>query len=111
MKGIIKKVELKEYKTKEDKSFKKLNFEIQTTFKFSWSEDFAKVYLKKCGLKTKDLIDKMCIITLEPQTFTNNEGKEINFIGVKYLNFTDKEGKIILADINKKEFDYDDLPF
>ena len=67
MKATLKKIELKELKTKDGKKFNKVEFTCDVkiddkgtikTLKGNYSEDYAKHYFKYCGVLTKDLMGK-----------------------------------------------------
>lgn len=106
MKGTLKKIELKEYNTKDNKrSFKKVEFvcDVQIndngtikTLKGSYSEDFARKYFAYCNVKTKDLIGQTVNCVISKKAYENDKGEEriINFI--RFLNVLDKNGNPII---------------
>ena len=117
MKGTLKKIELKEDTTKDNKrAFKKVEFtcdvEIDNkgnikTLKGSYSEDFARKYFAYCGVKTKDLIGKQVDCILSKRAYENDKGEEriVNFI--RFLNVLDKEGNpIIMPKDNQQDIDF-----
>lgn len=116
MKGKVKKIELKEFKTKDNKKFKKLEFTcdvqiddkgIIKTLKGSYSEEFARKYLNYCNVKTKDLIGKEVECVISKRAYENDKGEEriINFI--RFLNVIDADGKpIIMPREDVEELDF-----
>lgn len=117
MKGKLKKIELKSFKTKDGKkSFNKVEFTCDVaiddkgtikTLKGSYSEDFARKYFAYCGIKTKDLIGKEVECIVSKRAYENDKGEErvVNFI--RFLNVLDADGNAIIM---PKE-NVDDLDF
>ena len=117
MKGKLKKIELKEFKTKDGKkTFKKVEFTcdvfiddkgIIKTLKGSYSEDFARRYFAFCGVKSKDLIGKDVECVISKRAYENDKGEEraVNFI--RFLNVLDHEGNPIIM----PKDDIEDLDF
>lgn len=117
MKGILKKVELKEFKTEDGRKFKKVIFvcdciddknEVRT-LKGSYSEDFAKKYFAYCNVKTKDLIGKTVGVVCAKKTFESEDGETRIYNYIKFLNVLDEEGKEII--MPKDGEDNSDLNF
>lgn len=115
MKGILKKVELKEYKTKEGKKFKKVLFQVDVekengdvkTLKGDYSETFARDYFGKCDIKLKDLMGKEVGVVIAKRNFTGNDGLKHIYEYIKYINVLDQEGKpIIFKDDTTEEVDF-----
>lgn len=117
MKGTLKKIELKEYTTKDNKrSFRKVEFTCDVavdekgtikTLKGSYSEDYAKKYFAYCNVKTKDLIGQSVDCVLSKRAYENDKGEEriVNFI--RFLNVLDKEGKpIIMPKDTQEDLDF-----
>lgn len=115
MKGIVKKIELKECQTKDKKNkFKLLEFtcdikindkgEIKT-MRGSWGEDYAKKYLAFCGLKSKQLIGMEVDCTIAKREYEKEgETRTINFI--KFMNILDSEGNPIYLPKDDEEIDF-----
>lgn len=117
MKGILKKIELKELKTKDGKKFNKVEFTVDvvtdekkgyiTTLKGNYSEDFAKKYFKYCGVKTKDLIGKEVNVILAKREYENDKGEKRTQTFIRFLNVLDAEGKtIVMPKEDSKELDF-----
>lgn len=117
MKGKLKKIELKEFKTKDGKkTFKKVEFTCDVfiddkgtikTLKGSYSEDFARKYFAYCGIKTKDLIGKEVECIVSKRAYENDKGEErvVNFI--RFLNVLDADGnEIIMPKENADDLDF-----
>lgn len=104
MKGILKKVELKEYKTKEGKKFKKFNFEVDVnykdeevkTLKGSYGEQFAREYFTKCNIKVKELIGKEVGVVLAKKFIEREDGSKYSYEYIKFLNVLDENGKPVV---------------
>ena len=103
MKGILKKVELKEFKAQSGAKFKKLCFVCDViddkkevkTLKGDFSEDFARKYFKYCNVKTKDLIGKEVECVIAKKSFeSDGETKTFNYI--KFMNVLNEDGKAII---------------
>lgn len=105
MKGILKKIELKEYTTKDNKKkFKKVEFTCDVkidekgnikTLKGSYGEEFARKYFEYCNVKTKDLIGKEVECVTSKKSFEKDgETKIVTYI--KFLNVLDKDGNVII---------------
>ena len=117
MKGILKKVELKEYTNKEKgNKFNRLNFVVDCendkheiiTLKGNMSEDYARKYFKHCGLTTKEAIGKQVEVITGKKKFTSDNGEERTFTFIKFLNFLDDKGNPIIM---KKDEDVKELDF
>ena len=117
MKGKLKKIELKTFKTKDGKkSFNKVEFTCDVTIddkgtiktlKGSYSEDFARKYFAYCGIKTKDLIGKEVECIVSKRAYENDKGEErvVNFI--RFLNVLDADGNaIIMPKENADDLDF-----
>ena len=105
MLGTLKKVEVKEYTTKEGKKkFKKFNFVCDVempdhtikTLKGAYGLDFAEKYFKYCGVATKDLIGKEVECVLAKKAFENELGEKRTITFIRYINVLDAEGKAII---------------
>lgn len=114
MKGIVKKVNLKEYKTKDGRTFKKFNFEVDVEMpngdiksrKGSYSEDFAKRYFGYCKVKAKDLVGKEVSVALGKKMI-EVEGEKRSYEYIRFLNCLDKDGNsIIMPSTNETEIDF-----
>lgn len=112
MKGTLKKIELREFTTKDKRNFKKVEFTCDVnidekgtikTLKGSYSEDYAKKYFAYCGVKTKDLIGQQVDCVISKRAYENDKGEQriINFI--RFLNVLDKEGNPILMPKESQE--------
>ena len=103
MKGILKKVEIKEYQTKDGKKFKKFEFVCDVkvsdkdikTYRGSYGVDFAKAYFEYCDVKTKDLIGKTVDCVLSKRSYMKDD-KEVVTTYIKFLNVLDKDGNAII---------------
>lgn len=114
MKGILKKVDLKKYTTKDGRNFNKFEFEVEVelpngdvrTRKGSYSEDFAKKYFNFCKVKTKDLIGKEVGVTLAKRTYEAN-GEKRTYEYIKWLNILDKDGQpVFMPSENAQKIDF-----
>lgn len=99
MKGIIKKIEKREFKTKEGKKFCKIittcdiidEKGLVRTLKNDMNEEYAKRYYEFCGLTTRDAIGKEVECVIWKKTYRKeDETRYYSFI--KYLNFLDEKG-------------------
>ena len=114
MKAILKKIELKEFKTKKKKKFNKVEFTCDVkvndkgdikTYKGSYNEQFARDYFAFCGVKTKDLVGKEVDVALAKREYeSNGETKVINYI--KFLNVLNEEKQPIFMKKDKTEIDF-----
>lgn len=111
MKAIVRKIELKEYRTKEGRSFNKCNIicdvpkekgEIKT-LKASYNVDYIKKYLQYCNTTTKALLNQNVEVTLSKGSYTSKEGVLKTYEFIKYLNVLDENGKAIIMPSNKKQ--------
>lgn len=105
MKGILRKVEVKEYKTREGKKFRKFEFTCDVivddkgtikTRSGSYSEDFARKYFAYCGVQTKDLLGKEVGCVLAKRSYVNGNGEERIVEFIRFLNVLDKDGNSIV---------------
>lgn len=113
MKGKLKKIELKEYRTKDGKkTFNKIEFTCDVIFdekgtiktlKGSYSEDYARRYFSFCGVTTKDLIGKEVECVISKRAYENDKGEErvVNFI--RFLNVLDRDGNPVIMPRAKAE--------
>lgn len=116
MLGKLRKIEKKEFKTKENKKFTKILFECDLkindkgdikTLRGSYSEDFAKKYFAYCNVKTKDLIGKEVECITAKRTYINADGVERTINYIKFMNVLDSEGKpIIMHNDDSEELDF-----
>lgn len=116
MKATLKKIELKELKTKDGKKFNKVEFTCDVkiddkgtikTLKGNYSEDYAKRYFKYCGVLTKDLIGKEVDVILAKRVYSNDKGEERTITFIRFLNVLDAEGNaIIMPKESQKELDF-----
>ena len=117
MKGILKKVELKEFtnKTKGNK-FSKVIVSVDCekdngdiiTLRGDMSEDYARKYFKYCETTTKDAIGREVeIVTARRKYVADNVERVYTYI--KYMNFLDKDGKPII--MKKDESQAQELDF
>lgn len=117
MKGILKKIELKECVTKDKKSkFRRVEFvcDIKVdvkgnikTLRGSYSEEFAKKYFGYCGVKTKDLIGKEVECITGKREYENDKGEKRVIQFVKFMNVLDADGNpIIMPKEDVKELDF-----
>lgn len=115
MKGIVKKIELKECQTKDKKNkFKVLEFTCDITMndkgeiktlRGSWGEEYARKYLAYCEMKSKELIGKEVDCTIAKRQYeVEGETRTINFI--KYMNIIDKNGDSIYLPKDDEEIDF-----
>ena len=115
MKGILKKVELKEFKKEDGKKFKKVEFEVDViikdgvvkTLKGNYSETYARDYFTKAGTKLKDLVGKEVGVVLAKKNFTGNDGLQHIYEYVKFINVLDKDGNpIVFKNETKVDIDF-----
>lgn len=115
MKGIVKKIELKECQTKDKKNkFRVLEFTCDVTLndkgeiktlRGSWGEEYAKKYLAYLGMKSKELIGKEVDCTIAKRQYEKEgETRTINFI--KYMNLIDKDGNPIYLPKEEEDLDF-----
>ena len=111
MKGILKSIKRKEYKTSKGTKFSKVEFTCDVkvndngdvkTMKGSYGEEFARKYFTHCGVLTKDLIGKEVEVTTAKKSF-EAEGEMRTYEYIKYLNVLDSEGKAIYLPKENKE--------
>lgn len=114
MRGILKKVELREFKTSEGKKFKKFLFEVDCTvkdnevktLKGSYSEEFARKYFEFCGVKTKELIGKEVEVVTAKKSIIK-EDQRITYTYIKFINVLNEAGEAIyLPRENEGELDF-----
>lgn len=105
MKGKLKKIEIKELKTKDGKKFKKVEFTCDVavddkgtirTLKGSYSEEFARKYFAYCEVKTKDLIGKEVECITAKRAYQNDKGEERITQFIRFLNVLDTDGNPII---------------
>ena len=117
MKGILKRVEVKEYTTRKEtgaKTFKKFEFVCDVemsdhtikTLKGSYGLDFAQRYFEYCGVKTKDLIGKEVECILAKRAFENEKGEKRTISFIRYINVLDKDNKPIIMSDKKQEINF-----
>jgi hypothetical protein len=111
MKGILKSIKRKEYKTAKGTKFSKVEFTCDVkmneegdvkTLKGSYGEEFARKYFTHCGILTKDLVGKEVEVTVAKKSF-ESEGEMKTYQYIKYLNVLDKDGKAIYLPKENKE--------
>lgn len=105
MEAKLKKIERKEYMTKDGKKkFTKIEFtcDVQTdskgnikTLKGSYSEDFARRYFAFCNVQTKDLVGEKVDVVLAKRSYQNEKGEERTTTFIKFLNVL-KDGKPVI---------------
>lgn len=116
MKAKLKKIERKEYKTKDGKQkFSKIEFtcDVQVdakgtvkTLKGSYSEEFARKYFEYCNVKTKDLIGETVEVVLAKRSYSNEKGEDRTVTFIKFLNVL-KDGKpVIMPKAEGEELDF-----
>lgn len=117
MKGKLKKIELKEFTTRDGKKkFKKVVFtcDVQVdeagtikTLTGSYSEDYAKKYFDYCEVKTKDLIGKEVECVIAKRGYQNDKGEDRVVSFIRFMNVIGPDGTPIIM---PKE-DVEDLDF
>lgn len=103
MEAILKRIELKEYQTRDGRKFKKVEFECDVedsnhlikTLKGSYSEEFARKYFEFCGVKTKDIIGKQVDCVVSKKAYENGNGEKRIYQFIRFLNLLDSDGKPI----------------
>ena len=114
MKGIIKKIEKKDYKTSQGKSFSKIvitcDVEVNDigdikTLKATYSPDFAKKYFEYCKISSKQAINKDVNVVVAKKNYEDNNGNSKTYSYIKFLNFLDEDGEPIIMLSDKKEED------
>lgn len=115
MKAKLKKIEKREFKTKDGKKFTKIEFTCDVimdakgtikTLKGSYSEDFARRYFEYCGVKTKDLIGEEVEVVLAKRSYQNEKGEDKTITFIKFLNVL-RDGKaIIIPKEETEELDF-----
>ena len=115
MKGILRKIEKKEFKTREGKKFAKIEFTCDVivddkgtikTRRGSYSEEFARKYFKFCGVETKDVIGQDVECVLAKRAYTDGEGNERIVEFIRFLNLLDKDGKAIVMPKEENSIDF-----
>ena len=116
MKGIVRKFELKEIKTKDNKKFKKLEFTCDVmlndkgdikTLKGDMSEEYARKYFAFCKKTTKDVLGEEVEVNTAKRSYINSDGEQRIYTYIKYLNLLDEEGKpIIMLKDDAEEIDF-----
>lgn len=105
MLGKVKKIELKEFKTREGKKFKKVEITCDVTIddkgaiktlRCSYSEEFARRYLSYCNTTTKDLIGKEVECVVAKRKYENDKGEEKVVSFIRFVNILDEGGKAII---------------
>lgn len=104
MLGILRKVYVKEFKTKEGKSFKKFMFECDVCKKDnevvkrtgSYNLDYAKKYFEFCNVKTKDIVNQEVDCLLANKSFKDKDGNTRVYEYIKFLNVLDNNHKPII---------------
>lgn len=105
MLGKVKKIELKEFKTKEGKKFKKLEITCDVTIddkgsiktlKCAYSEEFARKYLAYCETTTKDLIGQQVECVVAKRKYENDKGEEKVVSFIRFVNILDEDGNAII---------------
>ena len=104
--GVLRKIEKKEFSTKDGRKFTKIEFvvDVETdekrrivkTLKGSYGEDYAKKYFAYCKVKTKDLIGKEVECVVAKRSYDNAEGEKRYVEYIRFMNVLDKEGKAII---------------
>lgn len=115
MKGILKTITKKEFKTQKGSKFTKVEFTCDVkineqgdvkTLKGSYGEDFARKYFTFCGVKTKDLIGKEVEVTTAKKSYeVDGEMRTYNYI--KFLNVIGEDGKAIYLPKDNADDDID----
>ena len=116
MEAILKKIELKEIKTKDNKKFKKIEFTCDVklndkgdikTLKGDMGEEYARKYFSYCGKKTKEVIGEKVEVTTAKRAYSDANGNERVYNYIKYLKLLDNEGKpIYLPKEDAEEIDF-----
>lgn len=115
MKGILKKVELKEYKKSDGKKFKKVEFIVDViikdgevrTLKGNYSETFARDYFSQVGTKLKDLVGKEVGVVTAKKNFQGNDGLQHVYEYIKFINVLDEKGSpIIIKKDTSEDIDF-----
>ena len=111
MKGILKSIKRKEYKTAKGTKFSKVEFTCDVkvnedgdvkTLKGSYGEEYARKYFTYCGILTKDLVGKEVEVIVAKKSY-EAEGEMRTYQYIKYLNVLDAEGKAIYLPKEDKE--------
>lgn len=111
MKGILKSIKRKEYKTAKGTKFSKVEFTCDVkvnedgdvkTLKGSYGEEYARKYFTHCGILTKDLVGKEVEVTVAKKSY-EAEGEMRTYQYIKYLNVLDAEDKAIYLPKEDKE--------
>lgn len=115
MKGTLRKIEKKEYKTREGKKFNKVEFTCDIvvddkgtikTRKGSYSEEYARKYFKFCDVETKDVIGKHVECVLAKRAYTDGEGKERIIEFIRFMNILDENGNAIIMPKEENSVDF-----
>ncbi len=116
MRGKLKKIELREFKTKDGKkTFRKVEFTCDVkidskgnikTLKGSYSEDYARKYFAYCGVLTKDLVGKEVECITAKRSYENDKGEERTVEFIRFLNCLDESGNEIIMPKDSVELDF-----
>lgn len=90
-KGIIGNVTRKDYTTKDDKKFSRINFEIisndfKSGVKGNMSPEYCKKYFGYCGLKGNELSGMPCFFSTKTESFISSNGKPCKATKIRFLN-------------------------
>lgn len=111
--GTITDIYLKEYPTSKGTSFKKIIIEVDIILdkeeydktgksslknkNYQGNPDFTKEYFEQIGLTSETCIGKLVQVTLQKETFKNQDNERINTLMIKFLNFLDENGNVIMS--------------
>lgn len=104
MKGILKKIELKEFtKSSNNQKFKRVQVTVDVenehgdirTLKGTMSEDYAKRYFKFCGETTKTALGKPVEVVTARKKFVVENAERI-YTYIKFMNFVNDKGEPII---------------
>lgn len=111
MKGILKSIEKKEFKTREGRKFEKVVITCDVmlgnkandvrTYNGSLGIDYAKKYFEFAGVKSKELVGKEVGIVLAKRAYQDSEGNNKTYEYIKYINILDAQGNAIVMPSEK----------
>lgn len=115
MKAILKKIEQVERKTKKGTKFNVIKYTCDVEFNNgevktltgSMSVDYAKKYFEYCKETTKTAINKDVRVVVAKRKYIDSNENERTISYIKFLNFIDQNGDIIIMPSADKQEDLD----
>lgn len=114
MKAVLKKIEKRDCKTKAGQKFSVIDYtcEVEVNdsgdikiLKGSMNIDYAKKYFEFCKITSKEAINKDVNVVIAKRKYSDSNGADHIVLYIKFLNFLDKDGNIIVMNTKKDEED------